>query len=70
MVDDLSNELAITKILVILQQFCIVRIVVDHVDVYPLLSVILVSNQILVLSLMFSRFKDVNYLLVSYMSQY
>jgi len=55
MVDDVSNKLAITKILVILQQFGVVRIVVDHVGVNPLLFVILVRNRILVLPLMFPR---------------
>jgi len=65
MVDDVSNELAVTKILIILQQFCIVRIVVDHVGVDPLLFIILVRNQILVLSLVLPRSKDMNYLLAS-----
>jgi len=51
MVDDVSNKLAITKILVILKQLCIVRIAVYHVGVYPLLFVILVRNQILILFL-------------------
>ena len=66
MVDDVSNDLAVTKILEILQQFCIVRIVVDHVGVNPLLFIILVPNQILVLSLVLPRSKDMNYLLASY----
>jgi len=35
--EDLSNKLAITKILVILQHLCIVSIVVDHVGVNPTL---------------------------------
>jgi len=53
MVDDASNELAVAKILVILQQFSVVRIVVDHVGVNPLLFIILVRNQVLIKSLVF-----------------
>jgi len=70
MVDDVSNKLAITKILIILKQLCIVRIVDDHVGVDLLLFIILVRNQILILSLVLPRSKDMNYLLASYGSWY
>jgi len=70
MVDDASNELAVTKILAILQQFSVVRIVVDHVGVNPLLFIILVRNQVLVMSLVFPRSKDMDYLLVSCRSRH
>ncbi|KAG4086911.1 hypothetical protein H8356DRAFT_1336507 [Neocallimastix lanati (nom. inval.)] len=44
MVEDVSNELIVAKILGILQQFCIIGIIINRIGTYPFLFIVLVGN--------------------------
>lgn len=53
-VDGVSCKQTITKILVILQHICIMRIAINYIGIYQHLFIFLERNKVLILSLMFS----------------